>query len=813
MKTKTTMKKLIMVLMALVITTACSLGAKAVETVKEAVVEKPVESSASTALAENPGTVDLSILGNVQRADDGGFAFRDIPGYELSIYGGMVTMLAPGASPDIGPVVQLIGWKNEVQKTNDQLYEELKRDTPMQVGDPLPIMVAGRPGLAAEINGDNNGSLMQGKVAMVMVTPYQQFVLMLGAPQDNWATVVPYFDALLGSVDFFEMVSAAPVSSLASGKYAYTNSNVVRDVVVYRDVAYIATLGGMVGWNLKSGYPMKYTPLQGMAHVSSHAITLCNIPETRIIVGTMRGLSIYDPSTGLWEQRQLAPEDSRLENYRISRLYCDQANDRLLIGYSGLGVLDLKTGAFQRFTKEQGLAWDEVTDIAVAGKDIWVASGIKGIARITDGKVSAYTLENGLPTERTRSVVIAKDGTVWVGASNGLLSFKGGKWNMYGSDLPAKLADINELEITPDGKLWAATAPIGTGRLCQFNPASGSCDNEHKDSENQAILALTQDETGALIYGTSRGLYRYDGSNAAAFKSEDQLVSNFVDAFAIAPDGMLWVGMDGGIQILDPADPSGSWTTFTRSQTQGLGGNWATAIAHAPDGTVWVAVINGEASRYQNGSWTSFPDIYSFDALTVDRDNRAWFGDNSKGIVVLNSDGSLAMNLTSADGLPSDSVYALLTDAQGVVWIGTDKGLAKYEQGKLQVVFGEDDTRIPNRYIRDLALAPDGALLIGTFTGLARFDGTETVTLIDLLKSDYRDSRLITLAASPSGRVWIGTDKGLLYSDDLNTWSKMTIQDGLLTNGIAALLVDPFGAVWVGGGSNISGGGLLHIVP
>jgi ligand-binding sensor domain-containing protein len=171
------------------------------------------------------------------------------------------------------------------------------------------------------------------------------------------------------------------------------------------------------------------------------------------------------------------------------------------------------------------------------------------------------------------------------------------------------------------------------------------------------------------------------------------------------------------------------------------------------------------------------------------------------------------MNLTSADGLPSDSVYALLTDAQGVVWIGTDKGLAKYEQGQLRVVFGEDDKRIPNRYIRDLALAPDGALLIGTFTGLARFDGTEPVTLIDLLKSDYRDSRLITLAASPSGRVWIGTDKGLLYSDDLNTWSRMTIQDGLLTNGIAALLVDPFGAVWVGGGSNISGGGLLHIVP
>ena len=42
----------------------------------------------------------------------------------------------------------------------------------------------------------------------------------------------------------------------------------------------------------------------------------------------------------------------------------------------------------------------------------------------------------------------------------------------------------------------------------------------------------------------------------------------------------------------------------------------------------------------------------------------------------------------------------------------------------------------------------------------------------------------------------------------------MTTENGLLTNYVSALAVDPFNTIWVGGGgSNFDGGGLLHIVP
>ncbi len=812
-------KLLLLSLIFAIVSFACGTGSKTETPEKNnpdenSAVVSTGESVSQNSTTQNSGDVDLSILGETQRVEEGGFVFRPVPDYELHISGGTASMIAPGADPDTGPIIQLMGWNNDKEKTNDQLYDELKRDMPMIVGEARAVQVAGLSGLVADIQGENNGKSMQGRVAMVMVNTHQQFVLMLGAPQSEWERMSAYFDAILASVEFFEPTSEPAASGLASGKYAYTNGNVVRDLVVYDGVIYTATLGGLVTWRLDSGYAMHYTPLDGMGHVSANAIVYCEIPEPRILVGTLSGISIYDPSSGLWEQRTLAPAESRVDASKIERLYCDQANNRLLIGYNGLGVLDLESGAFQQFTKNEGLLWNSVTDIAVNGKDIWIASGYKGIAQISNDKVTVYSKAEGMPDETAYSLAFSNDGTLWVGASSGIMSFKGGKWTLFGADSAANLSSINEIEVDADGKIWAATAPLGAGRLCQFNPTTGACDMDYKEMDGQAILALALSDTKAPVFGTSKGVYIYENNSTRAFKTEDQLISNFVDSIAVSPDGEVWIGTDMGIQLLNPADPTDAWQTFSQSDTPAMGGKWASGIAFAQDSTAWVSIINGSASRYQNGDWAAFQDIYSFNSVTVDQQGQAWFGDDGKGIIVLNPDGSQMMKLTTAEGLPGDNVQGLVADAMGRVWIGTDQGLAKYEDGGLEVVFGKDSTQLPNKYIRALVLDGDGSLVIGTFTGVARYDGDQVVTLVDFLKDGFSDARLTTLAAASDGKIWVGTDKGLLYSDDFTNWTMLTTKDGLLTNYISALYVDSYGAVWVGGGgSNFDGGGLLQIVP
>ncbi len=636
------------------------------------------------------------------------------------------------------------------------------------------------------------------------------------AAQQNTNELEPSQQAPLEQENPTEEVE--PQASLASGvqpgMYAFVNSNVVRDVTVYNEVIYAATLGGLVTWRLDSGYSMQYTPLDGMGHISANSITFCEIPQPRILVGTLTGISIYDPSTGLWEKDTLTPADSKISTSRIERLFCDQANNRLIVGYHGVGILDLNSGEFQRYTTNEGLLWNAVTDIAVNGQDIWIASGYKGIAQIANGTVTTFNLDNGMPDERAYALEFANDGTLWVGASSGIMAYKSGQWTMYGSESNARLSDINEIEISSEGNIWAATAPLGIGRLCQFNPSTATCDTDYQERDSQGILALTLTDTGMPVYGTRMGVYKFSDNEADPQKTSDQLASNYVDSFALGADGSLWIGTDGGVHVIDPANPEEEWQTYQQRENPNQGGNWASSIVVAPDGTAWMTFINGRASRYQNGEWNAYSDIYSYNSVTVDQQNRAWFGDDGKGIIVLSPDGNQVMQWTTANGLPGDNVQALLTDTAGVVWIGTNQGLAKFENETLQIVFGADSAQLPNKYIRALAIDPQGALLIGTFTGIARYDGSQVETLIDFLTDGFNQLRLTTLAISPSGEIWAGTDNGLLHSSDESTWELMTTKEGLFTNYISALIVDQYGGVWVGGGgSNFDGGGILHIVP
>lgn len=778
----------------------------------ESTVNEPAVSTEVPAQTSAPA-VDTTLLDAPVDVPEGGFVFRPAKGYALDISGGNITILAPGADPDMGPVIQIMGMLSEQETTAEALFQQLQGSMAISADAAQPVTLGGENGLAVELNGVEGDPDKRGKIFFVVVDGKQQFVMLAGANSATWEEFSPVVDAVAASVEFIELVPAAAVSSISSGRYVYTNRNVIRDLVEKDGVVYAATLGGLTAWQLDTGKLIQTIPTEGMGHISANAVAYCEIPEPRILVGTLEGVSIFDFNTTQWEQRELFPADSNLANYRIERLYCDQANHRLIVGYSGVGILDLNNGEFLHYTDKDGLLWNSVTDITVQGNDIWVASGYKGIAKISDGKITTFSAENGMPDEKASAIEFSADGTLWVGANSGLMSYKNGTWKMFGADSPAKLASINELAMAPAESLWVATAPLGSGKLCLYNTASATCDQEITSPDGMPILALTTNETSFAIFGTGKGIFLDDNGKAQPLKTDDRLTSNFVDALAIAPDGMLWVGTDNGIQALDPANPQQEWQTYRQQDQSAIGGNWASAISFGPDGSMWISIINGSASRFQNNQWQSLKDVYSYNAVAVDEQNRAWLADDSKGVAVLDSQGNQVMTLTTAEGLPGDNVQAVLVDESGTMWIGTNQGLAKYANNSLSVVFGKDSKEIPNVYIRALALDPSGNLLIGTFTGVSIFDGQNATTLVDFLKDGYSNARLTTLASGADGEIWIGTDKGLLHGNPEMGWNMMTTANGLLTNYISALLVDQYGAVWVGGGgSNLDGGGLLQIV-
>lgn len=111
------------------------------------------------------------------------------------------------------------------------------------------------------------------------------------------------------------------------------------------------------------------------------------------------------------------------------------------------------------------------------------------------------------------------------------------------------------------------------------------------------------------------------------------------------------------------------------------------------------------------------------------------------------------------NGLPQNTVQALLQTKDGFVWLGTEVGLVRFDGNGFQVFDKNSTPALPGNDVRCLLQTKDGALWIGTSEGLARWkDGVVTAfTTRDGLPANG----IIELWEAQDGVLMMWTDSGL----------------------------------------------------
>jgi len=150
---------------------------------------------------------------------------------------------------------------------------------------------------------------------------------------------------------------------------------------------------------------------------------------------------------------------------------------------------------------------------------------------------------------------------------------------------------------------------------------------------------------------------------------------------------------------------------------------------------------------------------------------------------------------TRENGLPHNTVRALLQTRDGYLWVGTRSGAARFDGRKFFVLSHGDFPAMVSDDCRVLAEDAAGSLWIGTDQGLLRWQGgrlTRFTTRDGLLSNS-----ILSLSASASGVLWIGTDQGISRLG-LEGVTSITARDGLRPGGVVALCEDRAGGVWAG---------------
>ncbi len=144
-------------------------------------------------------------LGETFRIEEGGFSLRSVPNYHFDEFSGMVIMTAEDADPDIGPFIMLHGGWIEINKSAQDLLDEIQADAgELQFARASKSNVDGIEGLLTEFSGEYEGKTVKGKLFVVPPLPQQEFYAIAMAPESHWKELEPLFDAVLKSVQFFE---------------------------------------------------------------------------------------------------------------------------------------------------------------------------------------------------------------------------------------------------------------------------------------------------------------------------------------------------------------------------------------------------------------------------------------------------------------------------------------------------------------------------------------------------------------------------------------------------------------------------------
>lgn len=158
----------------------------------------------------------------------------------------------------------------------------------------------------------------------------------------------------------------------------------------------------------------------------------------------------------------------------------------------------------------------------------------------------------------------------------------------------------------------------------------------------------------------------------------------------------------------------------------------------------------------------------------------------------------------SRDGLAHQNVRCFLQDSRGFLWMGTADGLSRFDG--VQFVSYDRECGLPGGRINALLEIEPGVLLLGTDLGLFRFDARAAEPAARPSALDPAETGAVyQLCRDPAGRIWIGADHGLLsFTGQTTTGAPGHVHEAPRAGRAPrALLAARDGGLWIGGDAGL----------
>jgi ligand-binding sensor domain-containing protein len=401
---------------------------------------------------------------------------------------------------------------------------------------------------------------------------------------------------------------------------------------------------------------------------------------------------------------------------------------------SAPGFITQENKTFSSLSAVSEWIYGTVSDIEVLGDAVWIATSTGRLIETgPDGLVEIDPAEEQSAASgrfgKIYELLKDHEGNVWIIAASGLFRTTGSRLRFYNRIGNVQLKDIHAITVDLQNEkcIWFSNeeglfkADLLTGKTKKYL--------ESQAFENLKVTCLSYDPYGYMWAGTfNYGVFRIDPSDGkwTRITEKEGLVNDNVLSISVHND-TLWMATLGGATeiILNTQPPGGIGTILSFNRSNGLVSNYIYSVYEDKRDRIWFATDGDGISVLDRGKFTSYSKeqglgddvIYS---ISGDQYGNAWIATASAG--VYRFDGSQFIHYGPEEGLSGQQITGLKTTGEEVVVI-LENGLDVIHIPTGRIVhYGEEvgmGSILPD--LNTVSKDPAGNLWIGTKKGILRY--------------------------------------------------------------------------------------------